>query len=389
MIRVLSYRTPEEARRRLVVLGVPEGERSGLLAQLRPYLLFVPGDPETLQALSRLLADRLIPAGRAGEGLVFSVSGEEGLPVDPSGHGNGKAAALLRGTREALRRCGQSRFAVPCRDRVLELGDRPRIMGILNVTPDSFSDGGRFFDREAAVRHGLAMAVEGADLLDVGGESTRPGSVGVPPEVEIDRVVPVIRELSRRSDVPISVDTTKAAVAREAIAAGARIVNDTSALADDPEMAGAVAESGCAIVLMHRRGIPRTMQDAPRYESLFGELLSELSGRVGAAEAAGIPRDRILVDPGIGFGKRLEDNLALHRHLADLKVLGRPVVIGPSRKWFLGRVTGRPESERGYATAAAVAIAAWQGAHVLRVHDVREMRDAVRVAHEIGAGEEC
>lgn len=389
MIRVLSYRTPEEARRRLDFLGVPEGERSGLLAQLRPYLLFVPGDPETLLKLSRLLAVCAIPAAAAGRGMVFSVSGEEGLPGESKEAGNAGAGALLRGVREALLRCKQSRFSVPCRDRVLELGDRPRIMGILNVTPDSFSDGGRFLNREAAVRHGLAMAAEGADLLDVGGESTRPGSEGVTPEVERERVVPVIRELSRQTDLPISVDTTKASVAREAVAAGARIVNDTSALGDDPEMAAAVAESGCAVVLMHRRGIPRTMQDAPRYESLFGELLSELSERVEAAVAAGIPRERILVDPGIGFGKRPSDNLALHRHLADLKVLGRPLVVGPSRKSFLGRITGRPETERGYATAAAVAIAAWQGAHVLRVHDVREMADAVRVAHGILAGEEC
>ena len=262
-------------------------------------------------------------------------------------------------------------------------------MGILNVTPDSFSDGGAYRSPEDAVARALEMEPQGAAIIDVGGESTRPGSKPVPPEEELRRILPVLRALAGRTNAVISVDTTKAAVAREAIGAGARIVNDTSALADDPGMAAVVRDSGCAVILMHRRGIPATMQDAPRYDSLFDELLAELSARVDAAVNAGIERERILVDPGIGFGKRLSDNLALHRHLGKLRVLGRPIVFGPSRKGFLGTLTGAPPGERIFGTAASVAAAVLAGAHVLRVHDVREMREVVQVAAAIREAPEC
>ena len=260
-------------------------------------------------------------------------------------------------------------------------------MGILNVTPDSFSDGGTYGTPREAAERGLQMAAEGASIIDIGGESTRPGSEPVPAEVELERILPVLRELSGKTDAVLSIDTTKAVVAREAIAAGAGIVNDTSALADDPDMAGVVRESGCAVVLMHRRGVPATMQLRPHYDSLFDELVPELSGRIDCALAAGIDRERILVDPGIGFGKRMEDNLELHRDLAKLEVLGRPIVFGPSRKGFIGTLTGRPVRERVFGTAASVAIAVMNGAHVLRVHDVEEMRDVIRVAAAIrGSG---
>ncbi len=256
-------------------------------------------------------------------------------------------------------------------------------MGILNVTPDSFSDGGAYRSVEEAVARGLEMEAEGAAILDVGGESTRPGSMPVPADEEMRRVIPVIRGLAAKTKAVISVDTTKAAVANAAVAAGARIVNDTSALADDPEMAAAVRASGVAVVLMHRRGSPATMQEAPHDDALFDELLAELTGRIDVAEAAGIDPERILVDPGIGFGKRLCDNLALHRHLDRLRVLGRPIVFGPSRKSFIGSMTGAPPAERAFGTAAAVAAAVLRGAHVVRVHDVKEMREVVEVAYAI------
>jgi dihydropteroate synthase len=256
-------------------------------------------------------------------------------------------------------------------------------MGILNVTPDSFSDGGAYRSVEEAVARGLEMEAEGAAILDVGGESTRPGSMPVPADEEMRRVIPVIRGLAAKTNAVISIDTTKAAVANAAVAAGARIVNDTSALADDPEMADAVRASGAAVVLMHRRGSPATMQEAPHYDALFDELLAELTGRIDAADGAGIDPERILVDPGIGFGKRLADNLALHRHLDRLRVLGRPIVFGPSRKSFIGNLTGAPAAERAFGTAAAVAAAVLRGAHVVRVHDVKEMRDVVEVAYAI------
>jgi len=256
-------------------------------------------------------------------------------------------------------------------------------MGILNVTPDSFSDGGAYRSVEEAVARGLEMEAEGAAILDVGGESTRPGSIPVPADEEMRRVIPVIRGLAAKTNAVISVDTTKAAVANAAVAAGARIVNDTSALADDPEMAAAVRASGAAVVLMHRRGSPATMQEAPHYDALFDELLAELTRRIDAAEGAGIDPERILVDPGIGFGKRLCDNLALHRHLDRLRVLGRPIVFGPSRKSFIGSLTGAPPADRSFGTAAAVAAAVLRGAHVVRVHDVKEMREVVEVAYAI------
>jgi dihydropteroate synthase len=263
------------------------------------------------------------------------------------------------------------------------------VMGIVNVTPDSFSDGGAYRSPEEAVERGLEMEAQGAAILDVGGESTRPGSKPVPADEELRRVLPVIRGLAAKTKATISVDTTKAAVAKEAIAAGAGIVNDTSAFADDPAMPAVVRESGAAVVLMHRRGAPATMQAAPRYDSLFDELLAELSDRIDAAAAAGIDRDRILVDPGVGFGKRLGDNLALHRHLDDLRVLGRPIVFGPSRKSFTAAWTGAPPAERAFGTAAAVAAAVMNGAHVVRVHDVKEMREVVRVADAIRGAPPC
>ncbi|MGB6410568.1 MAG: dihydropteroate synthase, partial [Candidatus Deferrimicrobiaceae bacterium] len=275
------------------------------------------------------------------------------------------------------------------RDRSLPLSGTPRIMGILNVTPDSFSDGGKFISVDRAVEHGETMAREGADIIDVGGESTRPGSVAVPAEVELARVIPVLRELAERTDAILSIDTTKANVARQAIAAGAHIVNDTSALADDPEMADVVRDAGCAVVLMHRHGIPETMQQEPSYVSLFEEILAALSGRMEAAEAAGIPGDRIMIDPGVGFGKRLSDNLALHRHLSDLRNLGKPILFGPSRKSFIGKLTGREPGDRISGSLASVAIAVLGGAHVLRVHDVKDTKEAICVAAAVMRGTEC
>jgi dihydropteroate synthase len=252
-------------------------------------------------------------------------------------------------------------------------------MGILNVTPDSFSDGGRYLDRGAAVERALSMVREGADIVDVGGESTRPGSGSVPEALQVERAVPVIEGIRAREDVLVSIDTTRASVASAAIEAGARIVNDTSALADDPGMADVVRESGAAVVLMHRKGVPSTMQDSPRYEAFLPELLDSLRESVVAATRAGIPADRILVDPGVGFGKRFEDNLSIHRGLSTLHSLGVPVLFASSRKSFLGKISGKPPGDRLFGTLASNVIAACQGAHVLRVHDVAAVREAVDV----------
>ena len=275
------------------------------------------------------------------------------------------------------------RFTLRAGAHELALGGRTLIMGIVNVTPDSFSDGGAFLDPAAAVEHGLRLAAEGADILDVGGESTRPGAAPVPLEEELRRVVPVVRGLAACCAVPVSVDTTKAAVARAALAEGAAIVNDVSALRFDPALGPVVAAAGAALVLMHMRGEPRTMQQGPRYDDLLGEVRAELAAALARAAAAGVDPARTIVDPGIGFGKSLEHNLELLERLGELEALGRPVLVGPSRKSFIGGITGAPPAERVEGTIAACCLAAARGAHAVRVHDVAAVRRALTVADAI------
>jgi dihydropteroate synthase len=272
----------------------------------------------------------------------------------------------------------QSPLKLVCRDTVLDLAE-PVVMGILNVTPDSFSDGGRHASIDAAVEWGLAMAAEGAAIIDVGGESTRPGAAPVDLPDEIARVVPVIERLASRAGVPISVDTTKPEVMRAAVAAGACLINDVRAL-QAPGALAAAAESGAAVCLMHMRGEPRTMQADPQYESVLTDVRDFLRGRIAACEAAGIPRERICVDPGIGFGKRPEHNLALLAALDRLADPGIPVLVGVSRKSLLGMITGRPTGERLAGSVALAALSVMRGAAIIRAHDVAATVDAVKVA---------
>jgi dihydropteroate synthase len=253
-------------------------------------------------------------------------------------------------------------------------------MGVLNVTPDSFSDGGRFLDAEAAIGHGLAMEAEGADILDVGGESTRPGAEAVAPEEQIRRVVPAIEGLVARGvRAQISIDTTRAAVAEAAVAAGATYVNDVSAFRADPELAALVADRGLECCLSHMRGEPRTMQSDPVYDDVVADVKAFLEERLAAAVAAGIAEERVMLDPGIGFGKTLEHNLELLRRLDELVALGRPLVIGTSRKTFLGRITGRETDDRLAGTIATNVLALERGASIFRVHDVAPVADALAV----------
>jgi dihydropteroate synthase len=253
-------------------------------------------------------------------------------------------------------------------------------MGVLNVTPDSFSDGGAFLDPAAAVVHAERMHAEGADLVDVGGESTRPGAEPVPAAEELRRVMPVIEPLAARGVIPLSIDTSKAVVARAALQAGAVFVNDVTALRGDPEMAAEVAAAEVDVCLMHMRGEPRTMQDDPRYEDVVSEVKAFLERRLAFAIDEGIAERRVWLDPGIGFGKALEHNLELLRRLDELVAIGRPIVIGTSRKRFIGAIIGRPEPERVAGTVAANVLAFERGAHMFRVHDVAENRDALAVA---------
>jgi dihydropteroate synthase len=272
-------------------------------------------------------------------------------------------------------------------DRAFDCSERTLVVGILNVTPDSFSDGGRFLAPEAAVEHALALGADGADVIDVGGESTRPGSDPVPDEEEVARVVPVIAALAESAPAtPISIDTRKAAVAAAALGAGATIVNDVSA-GRDPGMFPLVRDRGAGLVLMHLKGEPKTMQEAPRYEDVVGEVREHLRERVVAARTAGIDDERIVVDPGIGFGKDLGHNLELIRRIDALAELGRPILVGPSRKRFLGTILDLPEDQRVEGTIAAVVWLVSRGAHLVRVHDVREVVRAVRVVEAIaGSG---
>jgi dihydropteroate synthase len=256
----------------------------------------------------------------------------------------------------------------------------PRIMGILNVTPDSFSDGGEWFDFEQAVAHGRELVAEGADILDVGGESTRPGAGPVPLDEELRRVVPVVRSL-RGAGAQLSVDTVKLAVAEAAVEAGATYVNDVTAFRHDPGLAAFVADRGCDCCLMHMLGEPRTMQQDPRYDDVVDDVRAFLEERAAFAMREGVPAERIMVDPGIGFGKTLDHNLELLRRLDVIVALGFPVVIGTSRKSFLGRLTGREDPhDRVAATLATTVLALERGAAVFRVHDVAATRDALAVA---------
>jgi dihydropteroate synthase len=257
-------------------------------------------------------------------------------------------------------------------------------MGIVNVTPDSFSDGGTYFSPDQAVAHGLRLAAEGADILDIGGESTRPGAAPVSAAQEIERVLPVIAALAAAVDVPISVDTTKAEVARQALAAGAEMVNDVSALRFDPEMGDVVAAGRVPVVLMHMLGTPRTMQHDIHYQSLIDDIRRFLEERIEYAASVGIPLENIIIDPGIGFGKSIEkDNLSILKNLAAFTALGRPVLVGTSRKGFIGKLLDTPVHEREEGTAATVAIAIYNGAHMVRVHDVKKMKMVATVASAI------
>ncbi len=269
---------------------------------------------------------------------------------------------------------------------VLDTATRPLVMGVLNVTPDSFSDGGRFLAQADAVAHARRMLAEGADILDIGGESTRPGSEPVSAREEAERVIPVIREVVQEADPVISIDTQKSVVAEAALEAGAQIVNDVSALRTDPALADLVAQRGVPVVLMHMQGRPKTMQRNPTYGEVVGDVRDWLAERLEYALEQGIGEDKIIVDPGFGFGKTLRHNLELLRRLHELHRLGLPLMVGTSRKSMLGMILDLPEDERLYGTLATVASAVLSGCHIVRVHDVRPALETVQVCEAIRRG---
>ncbi len=256
-------------------------------------------------------------------------------------------------------------------------------MGVVNVTPDSFSDGGRYFDKDEAIKKGLHLVEEGSDIIDIGGESTRPGSQSIPSEEEILRTIPIITALRERTDVLISIDTTKSEVAKAALDAGADIINDISALRFDPRMAPLVAQEDVPVILMHMKGTPKTMQVNPTYEDVLHEVKVFLEESIDKAQASGIKKEKIIIDPGIGFGKRLKDNLALINNLHILEELERPILVGVSRKSFIGTILDSPPEERLEGTIASAILSVIHGAHILRVHDVASVKRAVRVTEAI------
>jgi len=265
-----------------------------------------------------------------------------------------------------------------------QLGRRTLIMGILNVTPDSFSDGGRYLDLKAALARARRLVEEGADIIDIGGESTRPGADPVPLAEELRRAIPVVEAVREEfPEVCLSIDTYKARVAEEALRSGADLINDVSALRFDPEMASVAAEYDVPVVLMHMKGTPKTMQQDPRYSNVMGEILAFLNERIEWAVSQGISYEKIIIDPGIGFGKRPEHNTEILRRLGELRSLGRPILLGTSRKSFLGALSGRPVEERLEETIASVVIGVLNGADIVRVHDVRAVRYALTVADAI------
>jgi dihydropteroate synthase len=337
---------------------------------------------------------------------MLSLGGDAALSRDALGSRIGRTDVILTGTLKAIRRftekiaggpLGSDGYAERIREtlsnlasksaifrtsrREITVGERTLIMGIINATPDSFSDGGRFSGPMTAVEEAIHMVEGGADLIDIGGESSRPGSDPVSEEEELRRVIPVIRGLSGKISVPLSVDTMKSSVAREALAEGAEIVNDISSMRYDNRMAGVVAEAGAAVILMHMRGVPKTMQTGDlSYRSLLGEVISFLKERIDSAGECGIAPVQIMIDPGLGFGKSALDNMRLIRRLSEFKILGRPIVTGVSRKSFIGHVTGGSPQERVEGTAASVTAAILNGSRVIRVHDVQTMKKVAAMA---------
>ena len=274
-------------------------------------------------------------------------------------------------------------FRLKWSDYDLRLGRRTYIMGILNVTPDSFSDGGLYFQKDKAIDQGLAMVRQGADIVDVGGESTRPYSENISDDEEIERVIPVIEALSKDIKIPISIDTCKAEVARQALRAGASMINDISALRFDHEMASVAAKSGVPIILMHMKGTPDNMQDNPSYDDLIPEILDFLKDGIDRAVKRGIRKDKIIVDPGIGFGKTLEHNLEIIKELKHFAALERPILLGTSRKAFIGHILGKEPDKRDTGTMATVSAGVLNGAHIVRVHNPKKAFETVKVLDAI------
>ncbi len=386
-VHVLELRSLEDARAALASLGLPGGqaEADAQRLQFRSVALerVAPAALAAIQALAGRFGETLALHERAGRVLLSGRLDSLRL-LAAQLKAQSPAAGLASELQACLREEGR---LLRWGRRSLDFRKRIYVMGILNCTPDSFYPGSRLWGTEAALEAARAMIASGADILDVGGESTRPGSDPVSIEEELARVVPVVAGIRKESDVLLSIDTRKVEVAREALRAGADMVNDVSALRGNRPLAELIARSGVPVVLMHMRGEPKTMQVHPRYENAIAEIAAELRGSVDLAFEAGIETGKIILDPGIGFGKRVRDNLLIVKHLRSFRSLGFPVLIGLSRKSFLGEVTGEPVEGRLTATIAANALAMLNGADIVRVHDVREAVETARVVEAVREAE--
>ncbi len=389
--RVVLIDSREDAAREMRAIGVCEGGVDAMQDKAWSVALKISGAS--------------VPVAHILKQQMLSLGGDAAVHAHVLTHAVESSDVLLMGTplqlRRLVERLSYQPFDVPALgERIgeiiegmtkpaaarlrgksfsLDLADRVHVMGVINVTPDSFSDGGLYLQPTEALRHALALVKDGADIIDIGGQSSRPGSNPVTEDEELKRVLPVVEMLAEEWSGPISIDTSSARVARETLAAGAGIVNDITAFSGDPEIAGVTAGHGAACILMHMQGTPATMQKDPSYGDVMGEICGALAEAVETARNAGLGDDQIAVDPGIGFGKTTEHNLAILKHLPELAVLGKPIVIGTSRKGFIGNVLDLPVEERLEGTIATAAYAVAQGARIVRVHDVKPIVRAVRM----------
>ena len=393
-LRICRYEGAHEAGAALHKLGVDPVGIASMAPKMRHYCVLIPGvEPRAANIIKQdmlsLGADAAVARGTvecsiSATGVILMGTLKQlGFAVEKFKRQPFGIKKIAEDLDSALSFAEKNRFELNYRGGSILLGEKTRIMGILNTTPDSFSDGGRFLDPGAAVERALQMADEGAHIVDIGGESTRPGSAPVPLEEELDRVIPVIERLAKNIDIPISIDTSKAEVAKRALDAGAAIINDISALRADQRMAGVAADAGCPLILMHIKGTPADMQHAPVYGSVIDEILSSLEESIAMATEAGVDGNKIIIDPGIGFGKRLSDNLQIIKRLDEFRVLGKPMLIGPSRKSFIGELLGDKEEDRIEGTLAACILSMAKGVHIIRVHDVREAAKAVKISDAI------
>lgn len=397
LIRCLHITDLKEAVRQIEAVGVDPTGTERMREKALHFNLKMEGiDPRTANILKQEMLSLGGDVALDSRGLDCSAQSMDGLLM-----GSRKQLEKLiqkldaypphqrigKALKEALRNIMKNHFTLRCRRKTFHPGEQTLLMGVLNVTPDSFSDGGLFSDKDKAVAHGLKMVEEGADIIDIGGESTRPGSKRLGLEEELRRVLPVIEALSKETDVPISIDTYKSEVARRAIESGAEIINDISGLHYDPELADVAALKKTPLILMHIRGTPETMQKDVRYNSLFSEIIAYLKEGIRRAESAGVDPEQIVIDPGIGFGKTLEDNLLLIKHLSEFRILGRPILLGTSRKSFIGKILDTQSDQRLEGTLSSIAVGVLNGAHIIRSHDVLQAKRAIAIADAIRKAE--